>query len=103
MSEGLKPCPFCGGKTVLIGERIRGARRVVAACCQFCGAESPTGENGIHAWNNLLRNDELHVALLEKIDDVDRLCVAQSHEASVKRESIKDGLRMAIAILEGKK
>jgi len=45
----LKPCPFCGGKAILL--RPEGGRPFV--CCQtnFCTGPKATPEAAIAAWN----------------------------------------------------
>ncbi len=48
MTEKLKPCPFCGGKAEIEGERI------FWVSCQECCAESNSFielEEAIEAWN----------------------------------------------------
>lgn len=48
MPEELKPCPFCGGKAIVLGSECRWI------VCRCCGAESRTGDtldDAFALWN----------------------------------------------------
>ncbi len=62
MIEELKPCPFCGSKSVMLEKGSNGYQ----VCCWYCGARGKyvvarsifSKERAIDAWNRRAGEDE---------------------------------------------
>ena len=54
MSEELKPCPFCGGKSIMNGYRF-----IFCSDCRAIIDHLCNQENGITAWNRRAEPEEL--------------------------------------------
>lgn len=39
MSEGMKPCPFCGGDPCIVGLKEEGSRTMFIVECQKCNCQ----------------------------------------------------------------
>lgn len=62
MQNELKPCPFCGGKAIILQTDTSYRYSKYFATCNSCGAEMPrvcrTREEAIEVWNRRVDNAE---------------------------------------------
>ena len=75
-NDELKPCPFCGGTSVILDEPIHEDSYAVI-CNTKCGAIGPEDEDGekaIEFWNTRPLED----ALLKRVKELEDLAKAQS-------------------------
>ena len=65
MSEGLKPCPFCGGRAEIEQQGTNRVSNIYS--CLDCGATLETGETwqAPQDWNNRPREAELLATIKE--------------------------------------
>lgn len=61
MQNKLKPCPFCGGRAIILQTETFFSYPRYFATCDSCGVETPrvykTRAKSIEAWNRRAYND----------------------------------------------
>lgn len=95
----LKPCPFCGGKSIDVSDGF-------SACCNTCLADGPIqiGERGVEAaaryWNQRVPTDASRL-LAEREERIAKLKAAltalrRSHDADVDGHGLTVGQLLVI-------
>lgn len=59
MGIELKPCPFCGGKSVMVKQKSEIMSSLYSVCCGFCYCTTPweTEEKAAYDWNRRINNE----------------------------------------------
>lgn len=59
MGIELKPCPFCGGKAIMVKHKNEIVDNLYSVCCGVCYCATPWGteKQAAHDWNRRTNNE----------------------------------------------